>query len=55
MNIATIGETLLAEDEFDLVAVVVEVVGVASEAFPDLTVTASFIPPEQCPGTEHMK
>jgi len=71
INMATIDETLLVEAEFDLAAVVVvvvvgvAVVAVPSEggAFPDegvvsfpaLTVTASFMPPEQCPGAEHMK
>jgi len=71
INMATIDDTLLVEAEFDLAAVVVVVlVGVAVVAvpsegeavpvegvvsFPALTVTASFMPPEQCPGTEHMK
>jgi len=71
INMATIEDTPLVEAEFDLAAVVVVVVvevgvvAVPSEgeafpvegvvSFPALTVTASFMPPEQCPGTEHMK
>lgn len=71
INMATTENTPVVEAEFDLAAVVVVVVGVVVVAvpseeggafpvegvvsFPALTVTASFMPPEQCPGTEHMK
>ena len=62
--------SLLTEDASDLVDEVVVVVVVPSEGepfadddgvaegavdFPALTVTASFMPPAQCPGTAQMK